>query len=316
MKSKFFILAILIAFFVAGCQPATVTEPSSEAPIVVFTSIVPQQYFVNRIAGDLVEAIVMVEPGASPATYEPKPSQMAALADAELYFSIGVPFEATWLEKIAATNTDMVIVDTTVGIEKRVMTEPHTHEGEEHVGEEHEGEEHEEGDHDDHDHEEGAFDPHVWVSPALVKIQAQTIFDALVKIAPEHEETFQQNLDTFIVDIEALEADIDSSLSGLSSKKFMVFHPSWGYFADEFGLEQIAIEVGGTEPSAAELAELIEEAEHEGIKVVFAQPEFSTQDASTVAQAIGGEVILISPLAYNWLENLQNVASTFAEVLE
>ena len=95
----------------------------------------------------------------------------------------------------------------------------------------------------------------------------------------------------------------------------MVFHPSWGYFANDFDLEMMPIEVGGVEPSAAELAELIEVAEHEGIQFVFAQPEFSTEDATTIAEAIDGEVILISPLAYNWLENLQMVADTFAEVL-
>ena len=314
MKVKYLFLALIIGALFAACSAAPQASSVDEAEMVVFTSIVPQTYFVERIGGDLVEAVAMVEPGASPATYEPKPSQMAALEEAELYFSIGVPFEGAWLEKIADANEEMEVIDTTEGIAKRVMTEEHSHdeemEGEEHHDEDHKGEEN----HDDH--EEGVLDPHVWVSPALVKIQAQNIFDALVKIAPEHEKTFKANLDAFLVDIEVLEAEIESTLEGIASKKFMVFHPSWGYFADEFGMEQIAIEVGGTEPSAAELAELIEEAEHEGIKVVFAQPEFSTEDAATIAEAIEGEVILISPLAYNWLENLQTVADTFAEVLE
>lgn len=316
MKVKYFFIALIIGALFASCSAAPGASSVDDAEMVVFTSIVPQTYFVERIGGDLVEAFAMVEPGASPATYEPKPSQMAALEEAELYFSIGVPFEGAWLEKIADANEEMEVIDTTEGIEKRVMTEEHSHdeemEGEEHHDEEDEGEEN----HDDHDHEEGVLDPHVWVSPALVKIQAQNIFEALVKIAPEHEETFKSNLDAFLVDIEVLEAEIESTLEGIASKKFMVFHPSWGYFADEFGMEQIAIEVGGTEPSAAEMVELIEEAEHECIKVVFAQPEFSTEDAATIAEAIEGEVILISPLAYNWLENLQTVADTFAVVLE
>ena len=95
----------------------------------------------------------------------------------------------------------------------------------------------------------------------------------------------------------------------------MVFHPAWGYFADDFGLEQIPVEVGGLEPSAQELADLIEEAQEEGIQIVFAQPEFSTSEAEVIASEIDGEVILISPLAPDWLANLQGVARTFADVL-
>jgi zinc transport system substrate-binding protein len=184
------------------------------------------------------------------------------------------------------------------------MTEPHSHEGEEHQ------------DVDSDNHEEGELDPHIWVSPALVKIQAQNIHAALVKVAPQYEEEFSQNLGSFLADIDALELDMQNTLADIGTQKFLVFHPSWGYFADEFGLEMIAIEVGGTEPSAAELGALIEEAQEEGIRVVFAQPEFSIQDASTIAEAIGGEVILISPLAYDWLANMQLVAEKFAEVLQ
>ncbi len=314
MKQKIFFVLILLAVMLVGCS----TEPAQSNPvedkIVVFTSIVPQQYFVDRIGGVRVKALTMVEPGASPATYEPKPSQMAALSEAVMYFSIGVPFENSWLEKIADSNPEMQITDTTVGIEKRVMTEPHTHEGEDHLEEEHEGDEHQ--DVENEYHQEGELDPHVWLSPALVKIQAQNIYAALVKVAPQYEAEFTQNLEAFYADIDQLEAEIQTTLADVENQKFMVFHPSWGYFADEFGLEMIAIEVGGTEPSAAELAALIEEAQEEDIRVVFAQPEFSTQDAATIAKAIDGEVILISPLAYDWLENMQLVADKFAEVLQ
>ena len=317
MKLKLFAFVLLTVILVTSCAS---TQTAEEDKLVVFTSITPQKYFVDRIGGDLVDVNVMVEAGSSPATYEPKASQMTALSDAAAYFSIGVPFESAWLEKIAAANQEMLMVDTTEGIERRIMGVPHTHEGEE---ADHDHEEEDEADHDheeegeaDHDHEEGELDPHVWLSPELVKIQAVNIHAALVELAPEHEEVFSQNLEAFLADINALEDEMQSVLSGVSSHKFMVFHPSWGYFADQFGLEMIAIEVGGTEPSAAELAELIEEAKEEGIQVVFAQPEFSTQDAETIANAIDGEVILINPLAYDWLENMRDVAQTFAEVLK
>jgi zinc transport system substrate-binding protein len=270
-------------------------SPTGDGELNVVVSIVPQKYFVERIGGDYVSVSVMVEPGANPATYEPKPEQLKALSGAAVYFSIGVPFEDAWLAKIAATNEEMVMVDTIVGIERMPM-EAHHHEEEE-------------------GHAEGAPDPHVWLSPELVKAQSHVIYEALAELDPAHEAEYNSNLSAFVADIDALEADIEATLSGLSSNRFIVFHPSWGYFARDFGLEQIPVEVGGQEPSAQELAYLIEEAREDGIRIVFAQPEFSTQDAETIAREIGGEVLLISPLAPDWLENMRTVAQTFADVL-
>jgi zinc transport system substrate-binding protein len=271
-----------------------------DSGLTVMVSIMPQKYFVERIGGDRVQVMVMVEPGNSPATYEPKPEQLKALSDAAAYFSIGVPFENVWLAKIAEASQKMLMVDTIADIERMPMAAHHHHEEDE------EGE---------HDHEEGAPDPHVWLSPELVKVQSQAIYEALSKLDPAHEAEYKTNLDAFIADIDQLEADIKATLAGLKSNKFMVFHPAWGYFAHDFGLEQIPVEVGGQEPSAQELANLIEEAKEEGIQVVFAQPEFSTTDAETIAKEIGGEVLLISPLAPDWLANMRTVAQTFADVL-
>ena len=292
------ILVALLVFGSVGCVAQN--SEGNGGTLNVTVSIVPQRYFVERIGGEHVNVGVMVEPGNSPATYEPKPEQLKALSDASAYFSIGVPFENVWLDKIADANEAMMMVDTIAEID-RVPMEAHQH---------HHGDEHEDDDH------AGAPDPHVWVSPRLVKVQAQAIYEALATLDPEHNAAYEANLDAFIADIEALESDIRSTLSGLESDKFMVFHPAWGYFADDFGLKQIPVEVGGQEPSAQELAALIEEAREEDIQVIFAQPEFSTEDAETIAQEIGGEVLLISPLAPDWLANMQTVAETFAEVLD
>lgn len=308
MKVKIIVLLVVLMSVLVACSSAIETTQEDAVPIV-FVSIVPQQFFINRIAGDLVDARVMVEPGSSPHTYEPKPSQMAALSDALAYFAIGIEFEEAWLSKFADANPDMVIIDTTEGIEKLPMLVEHSHEGEEeHLDDV-------DHDEDEDDHHEDELDPHVWVSPALVKIQVQHMYDTLVEMLPEYEAVFSDNLAIFLGEIDALEADIEQALAGVTSRKFIVFHPSWGYFAAQFDLEMIAIEVGGTEPSAAELAAIIDEAKEEDIRVIFAQPEFSTKSAETIAREIDGEVILISPLAYNWLENLQLVAQTMAEVL-
>lgn len=276
--------------------------PESIATLNITVSIMPQKYFVARIGGEHVKVNVMVEPGASPATYEPKPEQLTALSKAAAYVSIGVPFEKAWLDKITSANSEMLLVDTTEGIERMPMG-AHSHHGEE---------QHEE---EPHAGEPENPDPHIWLSPSLVKIQSQTIYDALVQLDPAHRSEYKANLDGFLAEVDALDAEIRETLTGLKTRKFMVFHPAWGYFARDYGLEMIPIEIGGQEPSAAELAALIEEAQEEDIKVIFAQPEFSTRAAETIAKEIGGKVLPISPLAPDWLGNLRQVAETFAKVL-
>ncbi len=222
---------------------------------------------------------------------------MAALSNSAAYFSIGVEFEEVWLDKIAAANADMLMVDLIANIERMPM-DAHGHEEEE----------------DAHDGE--TLDPHVWTSPQLVKTMSQTIYEALAGLDPQNKDEYKTNLDGFIAEIEVLEEDISSSLAASEGGKFFVYHPSWGYFARDFGLEQVPIEIGGTEPSASELAALIDEAKAAGAKVIFVQPEFSTRSAETIASEIGGSVVLISPLDLDWMDNLRNVALAFSGVLD
>jgi len=144
---------------------------------------------------------------------------------------------------------------------------------------------------------------------------AAVIARELGELNPQRADYYNANLAEFTLDIEGLQSDIRASLEPLASRKFMVFHPAWGYFAREFGLEQIAIELGGTEPSASQLADLLDEARKEGIRVIFAQPEFSTRSAETIAREIGGAVILITPLEENWLTNMERVAQALTDNL-
>ena len=275
----------------------------------VTVSIVPQKYFVEKIAQDKVNVNVMVLPGFSPATYEPKTSQMKSLAQSSVYFSIGVPFENVWLERFKSANKSLNIVDTSRGITKALMQEHH-HEEEHEEAHEHDHEEHQHHEHDNEkkdehdDHAHNGLDPHIWVDPLLVKQQAKTIYETLVALDKRHAAFYQANYENFLKELDALYLELKTILAPVKNKAFMVFHPSWGYFATRFNLEQIAVEVLGKEPKPNQLIALIEEAKEHNIKTVFVSPEFSQKSAKVIASSIGGKVVSITSLSLQWKENL------------
>ena len=287
----------------------------------VFVSIVPQKYFVQQIGKNRVDVKVMVQPGASPATYEPKPRQMAALSEAKLYFSIGVPFESAWLDKIAAGNPKMAVVHTDHGIEKIAMARHQHHE--DHAGKNQDGHHHEQEEetahHDDHEkghHGHAGLDPHIWLSPPLVRIQARTITTALQTADPAHRDVYDANLHDFMGRIDQLDHELRDTLAGKSGMSFMVFHPAWGYFAHAYGLKQMPIEVEGKDPKPAQLQALIEHAREKNIRVIFVQPQFSAESAQLIAREIGGQVVPANPLAEDWMANLRLVADKFKTALK
>jgi zinc transport system substrate-binding protein len=267
----------------------------------VFVSINPQKFFVQQIGGNRVSVQVMVPAGASPATYEPKPRQMVDLSKTSIYFAIGVPFENVWLKKITAANPDMTIVHTDGGIEKIPM-ETHHHDEEETP--------HEAG-----THGHRALDPHIWLSPPLVKIQAHTIMNALAKVDPAHRAEYETHYQQFTSQIDQLDTELKAIFTGKQALQFMVFHPSWGYFAKAYGLKQVPIEIEGKDPKPARLKELIAHAREKDISVVFVQPQFSTKSAQLVAREIGGQVIFADPLAEDWPASLRKVAERFKAAL-
>lgn len=270
--------------------------------LVVFVSIPPQKYFLHQIGGQRLEVQVMVQPGASPATYEPKPRQMAAISRARIYFAIGVPFEKIWLKKIAAGNPDMQVVHTDHGIQKIPMAANS-------IESERYGEK-------DHQAQHGEFDPHIWLSPPLVMIQARTIMKALVGIDPEHRGVYETNTNVFLSKLEALDADLKNTFADKQGFEFLVFHPSWGYFARSYGLKQVPIEIEGKDPKPAQLKALIEHAQKKHINVIFVQPQFSARSAELVAKEIGGRVISADPLASDWSGNLREVAQKLKAALK
>jgi zinc transport system substrate-binding protein len=298
-----------LALGLGACQ----TQPAPAPPLQIAVSILPQRYFVEKIAGGEAQVNVMVEPGSDPHTYEPKPQQLQALSQAKAYVQVGLGLEKGWLEKFRSVNPNLLLIDSSQGITP-LEEIPHNHA---HGAEEAH----------DHDHPEDpegptagektqALDPHIWLAPELVKIQAQNIYEGLVQVDPDNQAEYQANLNAFLAEIDALDQQIRQNLAGLKNRQFIVFHPAWGYFAQAYDLRQIPIEAEGQEPSAQELAALIKTAQAEGVKVIFAQPQLSPKSAETIAQEIGAEVILIDDLAPDWSANLLRVSEAFAQRLQ
>lgn len=273
----------------------------AEKKLAVFVSIAPQKYFVQQIGKERVDVQVMVQPGASPATYEPKPRQMAAISKTPIYFAMGVPFEKNWLKKIAAGNLNMRVVHMDHGIQKIPMPAHH-----------HEAEHHRDKDHQSR----GELDPHIWLSPPLVMTQARTIRDALREIDPAHRSVYDTNYKAFVSALVALDAELRNTFADQQGLQFMVLHPSWGYFAHTYGLKQVPVEIEGKDPKPAQLKELIEHAKKNQIRIIFIQPQFSSKSAKLVAKEIGGQIVVADPLAQNWSDNLREVAKKLKAALK
>lgn len=291
--------------WVMGISPPA---PLAEGPLNTVVSILPQRYFVEKIGGDLVNVSVMVEPGVDPHVYDPRPQQMVALTHAEIYFAIGVPFENAWLPRFAATNPRMTIVHTEEGIQRIPIETGDGDAGGESPRSDAAGDAHRHGSGDD---------PHLWLSPPLVMLQARNILNALVSADPGNASTYRSNYKGFITEILDLDLDLMNLFSGREGgRAFMVFHPSWGYFARAYGLKQVPVEVEGKEPKGPDLQRLIKYAREHGIKVVFVQPQFSTTSAEVISKEIGGQVISVDPLAPDWTRNLREVGERFRKVLK
>jgi zinc transport system substrate-binding protein len=279
-------------------------------PLQVTVSIQPQKYIVQKIGGERVAVTVMVEPGAEPHVYDPKPQQMASLAKSKIYFALGVPFEDAWLGKFAATNPSMQLVHTETGIQKLPMKAHDHHDEHREAAPQHSAQ-------PAPDHHEAVLDPHIWLSPPLVMIQARSILGALVRVDPTQRTLYETNYRKFLDELVALDLDLLRLFAEVGEpREFMVFHPAWGYFAAAYGLEQTPIEVEGKEPKGAELQHLIEHAREHHIKALFVQPQFSATSAKVIAEALGGQIVSADPMAADWANNLREVAEKFVAAMK
>jgi len=266
----------------------------SYAKVNVIVSIAPQKSYVNEIGGDKVNVTLLVPIGSNPNFYEPKASQMKAVNEADVYFTIGGHFEKAWLPRIEDQNKTMEIFDCSTGIKRipmkfnkrpKKLTNRHL----------------------------PAKDIHVWTTPKNIEKIGQNIYNILVKYDSKNQEYYKQNLDNFIQKARQTNNKITSILSDVKDgARFMVFHPAWGYFAKEYNLEQMAIEVEGKEPKASELQKMIIKARENNIKAILTQPEFSQKGAKLIAKELNIKVVGISPLNPKWSKNLIKLAKAIA----
>jgi len=282
MKST--VLALFLGLLL-GCAPQK--EEGSAGKALVFVSIPPQAGLLKAIVGNRLDVRTLVGEGQSPHAYEPTARQLAALGEADFLFTIGVPFEQSLLKKIRPIYPDLQIVETDINIEKRAM--PHEHHGELCT----------------HDH--GQPDPHVWLDPANA-----------IEIATRMSEALGSEYDSaeLIGQLEKIDRVAAEQLAPYKGRRFYVFHPSFGYFADRYGLEQEPIELDGKSPSPRQLADLIEQAQADGVKVVFVQKQFPSDSAKSVADAIGGHVVPLDPLAEDVVANLGQIADAISSALQ
>ena len=259
-------------------SPYDIAEEKNEKIKVVVT-ILPQAEFVEKVGGERVHVIVMIPPGYSPHSYEPKPSQLMEVSKARIYFQVGsgVEFEVTHMKRLISINANMLIVNCSEGID--IIDR----------------------------------DPHVWLSPRNAKVMVINIYKALARIDPKNEGYYRHNMERYLRELDRLDEELRLILSNITNRVFMVYHPAWGYFAHEYNLTQIPVEREGKRPTIKGMAMLIDQARRMNIKVIFVSPQFDVKSAQAIAEEIGGKVIFADPLAKNYINNLKSIALKISE---
>jgi len=279
---------IFLLSFAAGCagdKAAQETASTFRKPIVAVT-IVPERTFVEAVCLGLAEVITMVPPGYSPENYEPTPAEMEKFNDASLYFSIGVQTEEA---NILPNAGDVRVISLRDEVSK-VCPE--------------------------RNFESGERDPHIWLSPKRVKVMVLAIAREMSALDPANQEIYNKNANEYISQLDEADAEIKAALAGVENKKFVVYHPAFGYFAEDYGLEMFALEEEGKEATPQHLQKMIDLAKAENIKVIFYQEEIDSSQSAAYAEEIGGKAMQLSPLSADYINNAKAMAEIMAEVMQ
>ncbi|MBN1278678.1 MAG: zinc ABC transporter substrate-binding protein [Chlorobium sp.] len=294
-----FLAIALLLLLQNGCG----TSPES-GRLHIVVSISPFAYFAERIGGEHVDVSVMVPPGGNPHSYEPTPRQMSALSGASLFVKAGsgVEFELDWMPRILSLNPELRICDASEGVPLIPM---HQEDAQAH-----------EDSASGQTHQHGRYDPHYWLSPDNAVLITRNIEKALGSIDPSHRPLYAANAATLVAELQALRHDIHEQLAPVRNRNFLVFHPAWGYYADAFGLKQIAAEEEGKTMTPLQLQRVIEKARDADIRVVFVSPQFGKVQAETIAGDIGGTTGTVDPLARDYIDNLRKATDAFTGAMQ
>jgi len=287
-RIKRFVHGGIVVFFCLLLLPVNVFAAKA---IDVFVSIAPQKFLLDRIGADHVKPHVLIGEGKSPHLFHPSTRQLVALSKATLLFAIDMEFERILIAKLPQSMTSLQVINSVQGIKKIAL--PGHHEHDSHVG----------------------LDPHVWLSPPNLIQMAATMAAALGEKDPENAAVYTANLQELTAELETVDQKIQKELAPFAGASFYVFHPSFGYFARRYKLHQESVEIEGKAPTPKQLSRLIVKARKDNVKVIFVQDQFDPRTAKTVAQAIGGEVLPLNPLAENVMENLQKMAASIRSAL-
>ncbi len=284
-----FLFLFVFVYFIFD-KPAKNTSLKPQKPIV-FVSILPQKFIVKKIAGDFLSVFVMVQPKFSPATYSPTPKQMNLLTKADLFFGIGVPFEKSWLPKIASQNPNLEVIDVSKNIKKRAVDTFLNRK------------------------KQKEDDPHIWLSLKLMKQQSRFILKVLSEKYPDKKSYFEENEKKLEKEFDKVELSVKNLFKNVKNREFLVFHPSFGYFADEFGLKQIPVESEGKLPGGKLMSEIIKYAKSHKIKTVVIQQQFAKRPAQVIADSVGGKILQLNPLSEDYIKNIKLMAKKLSEAL-
>lgn len=277
----YFFLRFFCLLFIYTAQDITAVEKSTTNTIKAVVSLGPYAYFVKRIGGEYVDPFTIVPAGTSAHSYEPTARQILQAAKADVWFSIGERFELRAVQAIKSYRNDLMIIDLTQGIDV-IRENSEAHKGCSH----------------------GGFDPHIWLSPQQVKRQAVTIVQTLSTLAPQHATYFKENFNKLTADLDALHNTSKAITEQLPCRTFLVSHPSYSYFARDYALRQLSIEVEGKDPSAQQLTRFLQEARAAQVSVIFVQPQHSTKAAIQIAHQLHGSIISLDPYAEDYFASM------------
>lgn len=285
MQLKKLLIFLSIALLSYSCK-----QKPTNAERYISVTIEPERYFAEKIVGDKFKIVTLIPAGSSPESFDPTPSQIVDMSKCEAYFPIGLfPLEKTWADNVSKSNGKILILDCSTGMDTvkpgNTSNKEHAHEG---------------------------TDPHIWTSPKEAKIISQNILNGVIKLDSANKSVYEKNFENLTREINETDSIVCSILKSAKNRTFIIYHPALSYFADYYGLKQFSLQFEGKNPTPAQLASLVTLAKTNGIKTIFVQPEFDKKNAETLSREIGGNIVEINPLAYDWRNEMIKIAKSIA----